>query len=154
MHLYGAGPEKEALEQIKNKHNVTTVFFHDYSTNIYREIAESSILLLPSMYEGFGMTLVEAMTCGVPCVAFDCNYGPSDIIKDCEDGYVVEFKNYKQFIERIEKLIDDQQLRISMGMKAKTNIARYEVERIMPLWVDCLRKAYMVKALRVCFVIK
>ena len=92
------------------------------------------------MYEGFPTTLVEAMTCGVPCVAFDCNYGPSDIIKDGEDGYVVEFKNYKQFIERIEKLIDDQQLRISMGMKAKTNIARYEVERIMPLWVDLFGK--------------
>lgn len=140
LHLYGAGPEKETLEQIKNKNNLTTVFFHEYSTTIYSKIAESSILLLPSMYEGFPTTLVEAMTCGVPCVAFDCNYGPSDIIKDGEDGYVVEFKNYKQFIERIEKLIDDQQLRISMGMKAKTNIARYEVERIMPLWVDLFGK--------------
>ena len=86
------------------------------------------------------MTLVEAMTCGVPCVAFDCKYGPSDIIKDGEDGFVVEFKNYKQFVERTELLINDEELRIDMGMKAKANIGRYDVEKIMPLWIELFEK--------------
>lgn len=140
LHLFGAGPDKEALERIKAERKLDTVIFHSFSTNIHSEMVESSILLLPSMYEGFPTTLVEAMTCGVPCVAFDCKYGPSDIIKDGEDGFVVEFKNYKQFVERTERLINDEELRIDMGMKAKTNIERYDVEKIMPLWIELFEK--------------
>lgn len=136
FHIFGEGPQEKTIFDIKEKNNLKNLFIHKFSSNIKKEIAESSILILPSMFEGFPTTLVEAMTCGVPCVAFDCKYGPSDIIKDGEDGFVVEFKNYEQFVERINTLIENENLRKAMGEKARINIQRYDINTVMKKWED------------------
>lgn len=140
LHLFGEGVEKDDIEKIIKDDCYRTVFVHPFTPNIIDEIANSSILLLPSMYEGFPTTLVEAMACGVPCVAFDCKYGPSDIIIDGEDGFLVEFKNYGQFIERIDMLMRDDELRCKMGRKARENIQRYNLNSIMQEWEELFRK--------------
>lgn len=140
LHLWGDGEEKEALIALKEKYALSTVFFNGYTNEVIKKIADCSIMLLPSMYEGFPTTLVEAMTCGVPCVAFDCKYGPRDIICDGEDGCLVEFKNYEQFIEKIDMLISNDSLRKAMGEKARKNIRRYRLENVMPKWEEVFDK--------------
>lgn len=64
------------------------------TTNIFDKYRESSILVLTSLYELFGLVLPEAMSCGLPVVAFDCPYGPANIITDGEDGYIIKNREY------------------------------------------------------------
>ncbi len=140
LYLYGDGEEKEAIVKLVAEIKYRNVHIEGYTRNVLKEIAESSMLLLPSMYEGFPTSMVEAMFCGVPCVAFDCKYGPSDIIRNGEDGCLVPFLNYDSFIDSINFLIENPEMRKSMGEKARTNIQRYRIDNIMIKWIKLFEK--------------
>jgi glycosyltransferase involved in cell wall biosynthesis len=82
------------------------------------------------------------MACGVPCVSFNCNYGPSDIIRQGEDGYLVENGNITELASKIIKLIEEKNLRVQIGGKAKQNVKRYLPEVIVKQW-DELFKSFL-----------
>ena len=92
------------------------------------------MLLMTSLYEPFGLVLVEAMSCGIPVVAFDCPYGPSDIIQDGVDGYLVEAGNVEAYSGRVCQLIENEELRRKMGQNGFLSAQRYRAEMVMPLW--------------------
>ena len=135
LYLFGDGEERDAIIKLVAEKDYKNVHVEGYTRNVLSEIANSSMLLMPSMYEGFPTSLVEAMTCGVPCVAFDCKYGPRHIIKDGEDGCLVPFLDYDGFVNCINYLIENPETRKSMGKNAQNNIQRYRLENIMPRWV-------------------
>ena len=82
------------------------------------------------------MVLIEAMACGVPCVSFDCPYGPSDIIRNGEDGLLVEHLNTQALADGICKLIENPELRKKFGKSARKNVLRFSREMVMQQWVD------------------
>lgn len=94
----------------------------------------SSICVMTSRSEGFPMVLLEAMACGLPCVAYDCPSGPRAIIEDGKDGFLVENGNIDSFVEKLEQLIEDENLRIQMGKNANESVRKYDVETIMQQW--------------------
>ena len=94
------------------------------------------MLLLTSIYEPFGLVMPEAMSCGLPVVAFDCPYGPADIITDGVDGFLIRNRDVRAFADRVCQLIEDEALRRQMGQKAIVSAQRYAPERIMPLWKE------------------
>ena len=110
------------------------------SSAIYQEYQNSEFCVMSSRYEGFGLVLVEAMSCGIPCVSFKCKYGPEDIIKDGEDGLLVENGNVKALSDKILWMINNTEQRLQMGRKARENVHRYHKDVIMSQWLLLFRK--------------
>lgn len=135
LDVYGAGEIKAELQQMINSKGINkSLVLNEPISNIMEEYLESSIYVMSSRYEGFGMVLIEAMACGVPCVSFDCPYGPSDIINDGEDGFLVEYLNTKALADGICKLIEDPDQRKLFGKNARKNVLRYSQDIVMQQW--------------------
>ena len=137
-HLYIFGNEnRERYQKIVDKYKMNNnTHLMGATKDIAEEFSKSSIFVLSSRFEGFGLVLAEAMSCGLPCVSFDCPYGPRDIITDREDGILVENGNVEALSKAIELLMADEDLRKSMGEKALINVARYYSKNIMTRWED------------------
>lgn len=135
LDIYGEGELKDNYLSIIQKMNAN-IHVYEPTANIMEVYREHSILLLTSKYEPFGLVLPEAMSCGLPVVAFDCPYGPADIIIDEVDGYLITDRNIDLFAQRVGQLISDYDLRVQMGKAAVISSQRYQASRIMPQWIQ------------------
>ncbi len=108
--------------------------------NIMEKYCNSSMLLLTSLFEPFGLVLPEAMSCGLPVVSFDCPYGPADIITDGVDGFLIKNRDVNEFADRVCQLIEDRELRVRMGQAAVKLAQRYRADLIMPKWKDLFER--------------
>lgn len=135
LHIYGKKNANLNLENLAEQLQIQhSVHFHDPEKKIEDKYAESSIFVLSSRYEGFGMVIIEAMNFGIPCISFDCNYGPSDIITHNKDGFLIENGNIIDFAKKIEILMENETLRKNFGNTAKQNVQKYQSEHIVKLW--------------------
>lgn len=102
--------------------------------DVESEYLRSSILVQPSRTEGFGLVLVEAMACGLPVVAFDCENGPRSLIEDGEDGFLIPPCDVESFADRLMQLMDDEKLRTKMGEKGLMKSQQYHISKIASQW--------------------
>lgn len=98
-------------------------------------MSSASIFAFASAYEGFGLVLVEAMSCGLPCVSYTCPCGPKDIITNGVDGLWVENGNVKDMAEKLLLLIRDENRRKTMGQAALEKAKQYSIENIGQRWL-------------------
>lgn len=136
LFIFGNGerfPYQKLVDQLQLG---DTVHLMSATEDIAKEFSKSSIYVMSSRYEGFGLVLAEAMSCGLPCISFDCPYGPREIICDGEDGFLAENGNIEMLAQKIEHLMSNEELRKEMGAKAIHNIARFKPEVIMAQWVN------------------
>lgn len=136
LKIYGDGNPVELQDQIDRLNLTESCKLKPSTTVIEEKYCDSSIFVLSSRYEGFGMVLVEAMACGLPSIAFDCPSGPSEIIRDGIDGFLVENGSVEEMAKRICSLIKDDLLRKEMGERAQLNSARFHMENIAAQWKD------------------
>ncbi len=137
LDIFGSGEEEQRLRlQIQNLGLESSVRLNRPTPDIRQEYLRSDILVVSSRFEGFSLVLVEAMSCGIPCVSFNCKYGPSEVIRDREDGMLVENGNTTQLAATICHLIENDEERRRYGRRAAENITRYRPENVMPMWTD------------------
>ena len=105
--------------------------------NIKEYYLRSSIFLLTSRWEGFGLVATEAMECGLPIVSFATS-GPSEIISDAVDGFLVEKYDIASFAEKVLYLINHESVRFQMGNHAAIKAKRYSKENIRKMWLKLL----------------
>ena len=135
LNIFGDGEDYEFLRDLTIKLGVTeTVSLLPSTKLIYNEYLQSSIFAFSSRYEGVGMVLIEAMSCGLPPIAFDCECGPSELITSGENGFLIPVLDINSFVECLEKLMQSEELRIKMGHKSKESILNLKEEVIMGKW--------------------
>ena len=135
LQVYGSGEYYEQVVcWIKERHLEDSMILHEPTDHIMEKYRESSICVMSSRYEGFPMVLVEAMASGVPCVAFDCPFGPRNIIRNEEEGLLVEYLNPQALADGLCRLIEDEDLRRRFGRQARENIKRFSKETVMQQW--------------------
>lgn len=137
INIFGSGEYEDKVRKQINDYGLQDVIIMNNPTDhIMEEYLKSSIYVMSSVFEGFAMVLLEAMACGLPCVSFDCPYGPRNVITDGEDGFLVDYLNSKALADSICKLIENEALRKQMGKNGRNNVLRYSRENIMPQWIS------------------
>ena len=140
INIFGSGEYKDRVrKQIQDNGLQDVVIMNNPIDHIMEEYLKSSIYVMSSVFEGFAMVLLEAMSCGLPCVSFDCPYGPRNVITDGVDGILVEYLNSQALADNICKLIENEELRKRMGNNGRRNVLRFSREMIMPQWVELFK---------------
>ena len=135
LDVYGDGDRTLYNQLIENLHiNSSRCELHGRTDNVEAEYVNSSVFVLSSRFEGFGMVLTEAMACGLPVVSFDCPWGPRSIITDGEDGLLVENGNVEALADGLSKLMGDDALRHRMAANGIKNVQRFSIEYIAECW--------------------
>lgn len=133
--IYGEGTLKEELQrEIKDANLTKQVVLHEPTSHIAEKYANSAFYVMSSRFEGFGLVLTEAMSCGIPCISFDCPHGPREIITNKKDGLLVENGNIEKLAEAICYLIENESKRKELGKAAQLSSKRYSEEAIMKKW--------------------
>lgn len=134
LHIYGGygGDDSHLIHTIED--SKANIILHEPTAQIFEAYRSSSMLLLTSIYEPFGLVMPEAMSCGLPVVAYNCPFGPKEIITDGVDGFLVQGRDIPTFADRVCQLIESPSLRVKMGKAANISSRRYEAHKIMPQW--------------------
>ena len=133
LDIYGQWDTEKEYQKISKKIS-NNVNFLLPTANIQSSYSESSVFLMTSRTEAFGMVLIEAMASGVTCIAYDCPSGPRAIIEDEVNGFLIEDGNSDLFVQKLELLIEDEDLRFQMGKAAQESVKKYEIDGIMKRW--------------------
>jgi glycosyltransferase involved in cell wall biosynthesis len=127
LRIYGHGPERDRLRQRIDELALNDqVFLMGPATPLEAEWVKGSLAVMTSEFESFGMTIVEAMRCGLPVVSTDCPNGPREIIEDGVDGLLVPVGDPRALAAGLERLMADEALRRRMGRQALENAARFD----------------------------
>ena len=138
--IFGSGTLEGDLQRLIMDRSLKTVSIHPFTPTIADEYGQSAVFALSSRFEGFGLVLLEAMQAGLPCVTFDCPFGPSDVVKDGKNGFVVPDGDVERFAECLCRLIEDQKLRQQFSAASVERARVFDVDTVMQQWKDLLEE--------------
>ena len=124
--------------EISKIHSDWELAVHHNTKDVIKAYTSGSIFIMTSRFEGFPLVLIEAMQCGLPCIAFDCPQGPREIIEDEKNGFLIPYDDDALFIEKLTFLIENPEEREKMGRAAKESVKRFDKEKIMNQWKELL----------------
>lgn len=133
--VFGDGPDRDKLMGDARRLGIESRVELCMPTNdILQEWGRASIAVLASRSEGLPLVLLEARGAGVPCIAYDCETGPSEILENGKDGYVVPVGDIQSLADSLALLMDNDALRHEMGERGPESMLRYAPERVAEAW--------------------
>ncbi|MGV9311469.1 glycosyltransferase family 4 protein [Streptomyces sp. NPDC003691] len=139
LRIYGWGPDRERVRRLVHRlglHN--SVELMGSVAPMEAEWVKGSVAVSTSRHESFGLTIAEAMRCGLPVVSTDCDHGPRTIVTDGEDGLLVPVGDSGAVAGALLRLIEDEPLRRRLGAAARTSAARFDPAAIAKQYEELL----------------
>lgn len=143
LDIIGDGEEREKIElYIKNHKLEEKITLHGFQNKDYidKYLHKSSLYIMTSLTESFGIVLLEAMSHGIPCVAFSSAEGAREIITSGKNGYLIKNRNYSAMIKKIEDIMKKDDVRKQLGKEARKSIKKYTKEVVQEDWYELLEK--------------
>ncbi|MBQ7779388.1 MAG: glycosyltransferase family 4 protein [Clostridia bacterium] len=139
LHIVGDGEEREALEaQIAELGLNDQIVMHGFKNKkeINALLMQSSIYVMTSHTESFGLVLIEAQALGVPCVAYDSAQGAREIIQSGVNGLLIPNRDRAEMVAALGRLIEDESYRKAIGRAGKESAYEYSAEQVRSKWLE------------------
>lgn len=136
MKIVGEGKLRVKLELLIKKLNMEhKIHLVGRQGNVEEFYKEAKIFAFSSNYEGFPNALQEAMYFGLPSISTDCPTGPSELISDGDNGFLIPLGDINSLSEKLDILMHNDILRSAIGKKASDTMGDYKVEKIITQWM-------------------
>ena len=142
LNIVGDGDELENIKSKIEKQNLKdSIILHGFlqKEQIGKILSKSSVYMMGSYTESFGIVLLEAFSYGIPCVAFDSAEGAKEIISNNWDGYLIKNRDKNEMAKRVCYLIDNYNRRFLMGQNAIRKADKYSLEEVREKWVKIIK---------------
>ena len=135
LSIYGMGDQSSCRQLISDLGvDPQRCLLNGAVSDVCQEYMNSSVFILSSRFEGFGLVLIEAMSCGLPVVSFDCHTGPDEIISDGHDGFLVPANDIHALSKKLMTLMGDEELRRRFSENARLSSRKYDADKIASQW--------------------
>lgn len=139
LEFWGIGNDLEMLKiQVKNLGLEHRVFFRGFTNEPIQKLLNSDLFIFPSKYEGFPLALTEAMSVGLPCVAFESCSGVNELISNDSNGFLST--DEKEMQNQLENLINDRELRKKIGLSSHKSVQQYTETNVSNKWLEMIQK--------------
>jgi glycosyltransferase involved in cell wall biosynthesis len=130
--IIGDGTERENLERIAQTLKIKEdIIFIGHQRNPFKFVKQSDIYIHTCLFEGFANSIIEALACGVPVITIDCPYGPRDIIKDGETGFLVPLDDEEALVKAMLDLAGNKDMRMAMGKRGTERAEEFSVQKMV-----------------------
>lgn len=137
LHLYGFGKEEAKYKQLITEYNLeNNVFLRGFKRNLNAEIQDAYMSLITSSMEGFNLGLLETIAEGIPSVGYNSKYGPSELILNNKNGYLINKNDKDQLYDRVRNLLLDKNLRDTFSQECIHHSKSFSSKIVMKLWED------------------
>ena len=134
LEFFGDGKLHHMLTNMIHDLQLLNVTINPPTPHISEEYSKSAICVMTSHFEGFSLVLLEDIRHGLPCIAFDCPFGPASIIKDGICGYLIEENSIEQYAQKLSLLMDQEDIWKSLSKEAIKRGEDFSVETVMNRW--------------------
>ena len=135
--IAGDGPERASLHALAATAGLSgRVVFLGNVENPFVYMQHAIAFLMTSRYEGFPMALIEALACGCPVLAMDCDFGPREAVRDGQDGFIVSPQDESAFVSKLSLLASDRTLRDKLGASAVRRARDFDTTSIASQWLS------------------
>lgn len=144
LDIIGDGVERDKLKKYIESNNLgDRVILHGFQGKEYIDkiLHDSSIYVMTSYTESFGIVLIEAMSHGVPCIAYSSAEGAREIINSGENGYLIKNRNFDAMIMKIDNLMKNQEERKRIGSQARESVKKYTSDIVGEEWITLIEES-------------
>ena len=146
LDLIGDGDQRSALEdQVRRLGIAKQVSFHGHVHDVARRLSKARVLILCSKFEGQPLAVLEAQAYGCVPVAYDVDFGPRDVIRNGENGYLIAFGNQTAAVDAVAELLRNNDLCSQVSVRAFETAGQYRSDKIFGLWKQELTMARLNK---------
>ena len=141
LQIWGQGPDEERLKaQIERMNLQEHVLMMGYTSEVQYEMSKASLFVLTSRSEGFSLSTIEAMSVGIPTVVYNSPGGLPYVVKDKVTGFLVPLYDEDAYVDTVCRLIEDEELRKTMGQAARKEAEQYRLDGIIQRWMNAFEE--------------